>query len=129
MLLVNVERKNRHANAPADVPEIVTPHEAAAWLRVTVSTFYNWVSEGKFTNADGLRHVGGASRVHFPTLRQRTLEGELMSGAFSRRRRKLNRRKLEVVATPLAGAIARLAVHHLLWGAPLGAHAALRILA
>jgi Helix-turn-helix domain len=58
--------------------ECVTPSEAAEYLHCSQGTLENWISAKKFTKADGLRKVGGLSRVHMPTLRARFADGTLM---------------------------------------------------
>lgn len=61
--------------------EILTVDEAAVWLRIKPGTLWNWITSGKFSANDGLLHFGGATRVHFPTLRARAISGDLMGQA------------------------------------------------
>jgi hypothetical protein len=76
---------------PATLPKAVRPidthplelecvklGEAAEYLHCSQGTLENWISAKKFTKADGLRKVGGLSRVHMPTLRARFADGTLM---------------------------------------------------
>lgn len=58
--------------------EIIRIERAAEWLDVARGTFHNWITSGKFTEADGLRRFGGTTRVHFPTMRARFHEGTLL---------------------------------------------------
>jgi hypothetical protein len=58
--------------------ECVKLSEAAEYLHCSQGTLENWISAKKFTKADGLRKVGGLSRVHMPTLRARFADGTLM---------------------------------------------------
>ena len=57
--------------------------EAAEYLRVNRRTLENWISAKRFTAADGHRHFGGLTRIHFPTLKARALAGKLISGTQS----------------------------------------------
>jgi hypothetical protein len=52
--------------------------QAAAYLQTAAQTLWNWISQEKFTHADGLRRFGGNTRIHFPTLRERAVAGTLM---------------------------------------------------
>jgi hypothetical protein len=58
--------------------EIIRIEKAAEWLDVARGTFHNWITSGKFTEADGLRRFGGTTRVHFPTMKARFHEGTLL---------------------------------------------------
>jgi hypothetical protein len=59
-------------------PDCITLAEAAKYLICSQSTLMNWITYKKFTEADGLRRVGGLSRVYFPTLKARFADGTLM---------------------------------------------------
>jgi hypothetical protein len=60
--------------------ECIRLDEAARYLQCSPGTLSNWIYPGKFTDADGLRKIGGLSRVHLPTLRARFEDGTLLSG-------------------------------------------------
>lgn len=66
------------ASANVSSRECITLQDAAKYLICSQGTLMNWISAKKFTEADGLRRVGGLSRVHFPTLRARFADGTLM---------------------------------------------------
>ena len=61
--------------APRD---FLTTEEAAAYLNIKRGTLLNWISLKKFTEADGLRRFGGATRIHFPTLKARAMADMLL---------------------------------------------------
>jgi hypothetical protein len=60
--------------------ELITVEEAARWLGVKPGTMWNWISRKRFTKWDGLRHIGGSTRIHKPTLRQRVEVDTLLTG-------------------------------------------------
>lgn len=59
-------------------PEVMTIDEAAEYLRIKPSTLWKKISNGKFTAADGLRHIHGATRILFAVLRERLADDTLM---------------------------------------------------
>jgi hypothetical protein len=42
--------------------------------RYQTATRYNWITLGKFTEADGLRRFGGSTRIHLPIMKERVHE-------------------------------------------------------
>lgn len=59
--------------------ECVKLGDAARYLDCSQGTLENWIGAKKFTKADGLRRVGGLTRIHMPTLRARFASGTLMT--------------------------------------------------
>lgn len=62
-------------------PEFVRIPEAAKYLDISVGTLHNWITRKRFTAADGLRHFGGSTRIHLPTLKARATANELLGTA------------------------------------------------
>jgi hypothetical protein len=58
--------------------ELVRISDAARYLGCASGTLSNWITYKKFTRADGLRKMGGITRIHMPTLRARVLNDTLM---------------------------------------------------
>jgi hypothetical protein len=58
--------------------ELVRTADAARYLGCASGTLSNWITYKKFTRADGLRKIGGITRIHMPTLRARVLDDTLM---------------------------------------------------
>jgi Helix-turn-helix domain len=60
--------------------EFGTIAEAAKYLDISPATLQNWITRKRFTAADGLRHFGGSTRIHLPTLQARAMANELLKG-------------------------------------------------
>jgi hypothetical protein len=70
------------------------------YLSILPKTLHHWIMDGKFTAADGLRHLGGVTRIYLPALRARAADGTLMKRAVEVRtvpRRRRRRKAASVV--------------------------------
>lgn len=88
-----LERMAATRPAPAKLTQDESPNPsdcvrlsaAARYLDCSQGTLENWISARKFTRADGLRKVGGLTRIHLPTLKARFADGTLMAKGEAKR--------------------------------------------
>jgi hypothetical protein len=72
--------RNSHPNLQPDA-DLVRISAAAKYLDISPGTLTNWITYKKFTKADGLRKMGGVTRIHMPTLKARSADGTLTAMA------------------------------------------------